>query len=176
MAASFGLFLYFPHPYSFGKESSLLSQGRTGACSWLANQCTPSLLPWQQPQHWAWSSILVIRTRNYIQTPRMDHYGKLYNKKRMYVCMYDWVTFLYSRNWHNISNELYFNKTFKKISAYLQKNRRWKSQALEWQGLEGPFKRHAVGGSWSCLWEDLVHRELALLTPHPMAWVSLWSH
>ena len=26
--------------------------------------------------------------------------------------MYDWVTLLYSRNWHNIVNELYFN--FKK--------------------------------------------------------------
>ena len=24
--------------------------------------------------------------------------------------MYDWVTFLYSRNWRNIVNELYFNK------------------------------------------------------------------
>ena len=24
--------------------------------------------------------------------------------------MYDWVTLLYSRNWHNIGNELYFNK------------------------------------------------------------------
>ena len=24
--------------------------------------------------------------------------------------MYDWVTLLYSRNWHNIVNQLYFNK------------------------------------------------------------------
>ena len=23
---------------------------------------------------------------------------------------YDWVTLLYSRNWHNIVNQLYFNK------------------------------------------------------------------
>ena len=24
--------------------------------------------------------------------------------------MYDWVTVLYSRNWHNTVNQLYFNK------------------------------------------------------------------
>ena len=24
--------------------------------------------------------------------------------------MYDWVTLLYSRNWHNIENQLYYNK------------------------------------------------------------------
>ena len=24
--------------------------------------------------------------------------------------MYDWVTLLYGRNWHNIVNQLYFNK------------------------------------------------------------------
>ena len=24
--------------------------------------------------------------------------------------MYDWVTLLYSRNWHHIENQLYFNK------------------------------------------------------------------
>ena len=29
--------------------------------------------------------------------------------------MYDWVTFLYDRNWHNIGNQLYFNKNFKMI-------------------------------------------------------------
>ena len=27
----------------------------------------------------------------------------------MYIYMYDWVTLLYSRNWHNIVNQLYFN-------------------------------------------------------------------
>ena len=26
------------------------------------------------------------------------------------VYMYDWVTLLYSRNWHNIVNQFYFNK------------------------------------------------------------------
>ena len=33
----------------------------------------------------------------------------------IYVCMciYDWVTLLLSRNWHNIVNQLYSNKNFK---------------------------------------------------------------
>ena len=33
-------------------------------------------------------------------------------RKRMY--MYKWVILLYSRNWHNIVNQLYFNKRKKK--------------------------------------------------------------
>lgn len=28
--------------------------------------------------------------------------------------MYDWVTVPYSRHWHNIVNQLYFNKKIKK--------------------------------------------------------------
>ena len=27
--------------------------------------------------------------------------------KRMRIYMYDWVTLLYSRNWHNIAHQLY---------------------------------------------------------------------
>ena len=27
-----------------------------------------------------------------------------------HMCMYHWVTLLYSRNWHNIVNQLYFKK------------------------------------------------------------------
>ena len=36
-------------------------------------------------------------------------------RKRMYIyiCVYDCVTLLYSRNWHNFVNQLYFNKKFK---------------------------------------------------------------
>ena len=26
------------------------------------------------------------------------------------MCMYNWVTWLYSRNWHHTVNQLYFNK------------------------------------------------------------------
>ena len=28
----------------------------------------------------------------------------------IYMYMYDWVPLLYSRNWHNIVNQVYFNK------------------------------------------------------------------
>ena len=37
---------------------------------------------------------------------------KIISEKRKYirVCVWDWVTFLYSRNWQNIINQLYFNK------------------------------------------------------------------
>ena len=34
--------------------------------------------------------------------------------KRMDVCMYNWFTLLYSRNYHNTVNQLYFNKSEKK--------------------------------------------------------------
>ena len=31
-------------------------------------------------------------------------------RKRIYIYVYDWITLLYSRNWHNIVNQLYSNK------------------------------------------------------------------
>ena len=34
-------------------------------------------------------------------------------KERLYV--YNWVTLLYSRDWHDIVNQLYFNKKVNKI-------------------------------------------------------------
>ena len=35
-------------------------------------------------------------------------------KKNGYVYMYNWIILLNSRNFHNIVNQLYFNKTLKK--------------------------------------------------------------
>ena len=32
--------------------------------------------------------------------------------------MYDWVTLLYSRNWHNTVNQLYFKKMRKKKNKF----------------------------------------------------------
>ena len=32
----------------------------------------------------------------------------------MYVCMYDWVAMLFSRNWRKTVNQLYFNLKNKK--------------------------------------------------------------
>ena len=31
-------------------------------------------------------------------------------RKTTYIYMYDWVTNMYRRNWHNIVNQLFFNK------------------------------------------------------------------
>ena len=50
-------------------------------------------------------------------------------KEGLYV--YNWVTLLYNRDWHNIVNQLYFNKKKKeKISKKEKHFRFWKS---EWQ-------------------------------------------
>ena len=63
---------------------------------------------------WISNEILLCSTGNYIQSLEMD--GKYYKKRNVYIYMcvyvymyYDWVTLLYSRNWHNIVNQLYFN-------------------------------------------------------------------
>ena len=39
----------------------------------------------------------------------------------IYMCMYDWVTLIYSRNWHNTVNQLYFDikTSLWYITAYL---------------------------------------------------------
>ena len=47
---------------------------------------------------------------NYIQYPMINHNGKDILKKEyicMYVCMYNWITFLYRRNQHNIINKMW---------------------------------------------------------------------
>ena len=59
-----------------------------------------------------------------------------YKKRNVY--MYDWVTLLYSRNWHNIINQLYFNKKyfFKKVRSSLVAQ--WVKDpvlSLQWLGL-----------------------------------------
>ena len=53
----------------------------------------------------------------------------------MYIYMYDWVTLLDSRNWHNIVNQVYFNKN--KIEEFPS----WLSD------LTNPTRNHEVVGS-----------------------------
>ena len=44
--------------------------------------------------------------------------------KYTYICVYDWVTLLYSRNGHNTVNQPYFNlKKKKKIRAEFSRNK-----------------------------------------------------
>ena len=50
----------------------------------------------------------------YIHTYIYTHiYIHTYIYTHIYI-YYDWVTFLYSKNWHNSVNQLYSNKKFKK--------------------------------------------------------------
>ena len=57
---------------------------------------------------WMGKKVLLYSTGNYIQYPGINHSGKEYKKEYIYV--YNGVTLLYSRNYHNIVSQLYFNK------------------------------------------------------------------
>ena len=57
---------------------------------------------------WMSNDVLLYSTGNYIQSLLMEHDGRYYEKKNTHV--HDWVTSLYSSNWQNTVNHLYFNK------------------------------------------------------------------
>ena len=42
--------------------------------------------------------ILLYKAGNYIPLLGVEHDGRQYEKKNVYIHMYDWVTLLYSRN------------------------------------------------------------------------------
>ena len=48
----------------------------------------------------------------------------------VFVCVCDWVTLLYSRNWHNIVNQLYFNNNNNK-NTLKKKNGNWMLHGAE---------------------------------------------
>jgi len=52
---------------------------------------------------WINNKVLLHCTRDYIQSPGINHNGKEYIFFNVYMC----VTLLYSRDWHNIANKLY---------------------------------------------------------------------
>ena len=56
---------------------------------------------------WMSNEVLLYRRGNYIQFLGIEYDKDSVRKKCIY--MYDWVTMLYSRNWHNTVNLLYFN-------------------------------------------------------------------
>ena len=49
----------------------------------------------------------------------------IYTHTHTHIYTYDWVTMLYSRNWHNIVNQLYFNKEINKNIS--RSSPRWKT-------------------------------------------------
>ena len=56
--------------------------------------------------HLEWlSSKDLYSTGNHTQSPGIEHDGRQYKKEYIYI----WVILLYSRNWHNIVNQLCFN-------------------------------------------------------------------
>ena len=57
---------------------------------------------------WRKNKVLLYNAGSYIHYPVINHNGKAFFKKRIYV--YNGVTLLCSRDWHNIVNQLYFDK------------------------------------------------------------------
>ena len=63
------------------------------------------------------NKVLLCNTGNYIQYPVINHNGKEY-EKNVYTCITE--SLLYSRNQHNVVNQLYFNKiNFKKDIGFV---------------------------------------------------------
>ena len=53
---------------------------------------------------------LLCSTGNYIQSLGIDRDGRTIIRKKKCIHMYDWVTLLYSRHWHNSVNQPNFKK------------------------------------------------------------------
>ena len=72
-----------------------------------------------KPWHLEWISneAPLYSTGNYVRVLLGQNMLEDNMRKGMYICVYDWVTLLYSRNWHNTVNQLYSNN--KKKSTIL---------------------------------------------------------
>ena len=53
---------------------------------------------------WINNKVLMYGTGSYVQYPGINHNGKDYKRRIIYV--YNWVTLLYIRDWHNTVNQL----------------------------------------------------------------------
>ena len=61
---------------------------------------------------------LLYSTGNSTQYSVMVYVGEE-SEKEWCVYIYNWITLLYSRNYHNMVNQLYFNKTLKNEKSIL---------------------------------------------------------
>ena len=64
-----------------------------------------------------WACTHTYSTGNSTEYSAMTCMGKD-AKKSGYMCMYHWFTSLYTWNWHNMANQLYFNKHFFKKTEH----------------------------------------------------------
>ena len=77
--------------------------------------------------------------RNYIQYPGINHNGKEYEKERIHT--YNQITVLYSRNYHNTANQLYFKKIKFFKCSNLPGGEALAGMALQLQGRERQDQR-----------------------------------
>ena len=56
---------------------------------------------------WMGNEVLPYSTGNCVQSLGIEYDGEGYKKKK-YIYIYDWITLLYLRNWHNTVHQLYF--------------------------------------------------------------------
>ena len=90
-------------------QSDMLNESGVGRCK----------LP-----HLEWiNKVLLCSTGNHTEYPVINHNGKEHLKQES-IYMYTWGTLLYSRDWHNTVNQLYFNFLKKCQSRVFQKNSR----------------------------------------------------
>ena len=93
------------------KDVSFLLQPHWSCLAWLL--CAPMYQHSQELRHWkmakAWGPTVQHRKRHSIFWNRT--WWKILCKKEC-IYTYDWITMLYSRNWHNTVNQLYSNKIF----------------------------------------------------------------
>ena len=68
------------------------------------------------------NKVIIYSTRNCNEYTVMNHNGKEY--KNECICVYNWVTLLYSRDWHNSVDQLYFNKKSKNRQYLKEQNPR----------------------------------------------------
>ena len=79
---------------------------------WLARGLGESRMEWEFEisrckllhLEWVRNEVLLYSPGNYIQSPGIEHDGTEYERNIVY--MYECVNMLYSRNWHNIINQL----------------------------------------------------------------------
>ena len=72
---------------------------------------------------WISNEVLLYSKGNDIQSLGIEHDRRQYEQNNVSVCVYiyiyiyiyiyDWVAMLFSKNWHNTVNQIYFNKNKK---------------------------------------------------------------